>query len=232
MSFSENIKNELLASKNKKCCIMPLRYGELITESKEINIKDIKSLTTNLCCKKAFLKGVFLGSGCVTNPNKDYHFEVIVKSKAYSDFVIKIMEEFNTNPKSIKRGQNYVIYLKDAESISRFLAIVEANKAVLEYENIRISKSLKNDINRSVNCETANLNKVVLASVRQIEAIKKLKMSNKFDLLNEKLKEAANLRLKNEDSSLDELVKLSNNSVSKSGLYHRFEKIIKLAEEK
>lgn len=231
MSFSEQIKDEILMTKNKKCCILPLRYGELITESKDIKIVDVKKLVKDTCCKRAFLKGVFLGSGCVVNPNTDYHFEVTTKSKVYADYVVKLMNEFELSPKLIKRNSNYVIYLKDSEQISTLLAILESNKAVLEYENIRISKSITNNINRSVNCETANLTKTIEAAVKQQEAIQKLKDEDKFNELNPKLKEIANLRLKYPEASLDELALKCSYKISKSGVYHRLNKIIKLAEE-
>lgn len=231
MSFSEKIKDEILITKNKKCCIVPLRYGELITESKDIAVPELKKIIKDLCCKKAFLKGVFLGSGCVVNPNTDYHFELTVKSKAYADYVIKIISEFGLYPKQIKRHSSYVIYLKDSEQISTLLAILGANKAVLEYENIRISKSIKNNINRSVNCETANLTKTIQAAVRQQEAIEKLKREDKFNTLNSKLKEIASLRLEYPELSLDELAEKCSYNISKSGVYHRLNKIIKLAEE-
>ncbi len=232
MSFSEQIKDEILMTRNKKCCILPLRYGELTTEAKDLKITDIKKLVKDTCCKKAFLKGVFLGSGCIVNPNTDYHFEVVTKSKVYADYVIKLMTEFGLAPKIIKRNSNYVIYLKDSEQISTLLAILEANKAVLEYENIRINKSIKNNINRSVNCETANLSKTIEAAVKQQEAIKKLKDENRFNELNPKLKEIASLRLKYPEASLDELADKCSYKISKSGIYHRLNKIIKLAEEK
>lgn len=231
MSFSEQIKDEILMTKNKKCCILPLRYGELITESKDIKLTDIKKLLKDACCKRAFLKGVFLGSGCVVNPNTDYHFEVTTKSKLYSDYVIKLMNEFELNPKQIKRNSNNVVYLKDSEQISTLLAILEANKAVLEYENIRINKSIKNNINRSVNCETANLTKTIEAAVKQQEAINKLKHEGKFIELNPKLKEIASLRLEYPEASLDELADKCSYKISKSGVYHRLNKIIKLSEE-
>lgn len=231
MSFSEQIKDEILMTKNKKCCILPLRYGELITESKDIKLTDVKKLVKDTCCKKAFLKGVFLGSGCIVNPNTDYHFEVTTKSKAYADYVIKLMNEFELLPKQIKRNSYYVIYLKGSEQIATLLAVLGANKAVLEYENIRISKSITNNINRSVNCETANLTKTIEAAVKQQEAISKLKAEDKFNELNPKLKEIASLRLKYPDASLDELAEKCSYKISKSGVYHRLNKIIKLAEE-
>lgn len=231
MSFSEQIKDELLEAKNKRCCILPLRYGELITESKDITITELKKILKNKCCKKAFLRGVFLGSGCIVNPETDYHFEISTKLKAYASLVCQIMNVFALNPKIIKRNSNYVIYIKDSEQISMLLAVLGANKAVLEYENVRISKAIKNDINRSVNCETANLTKTIEAAVRQHEAIKKLKKTNKFDTLNDKLKEIANLRIKYPDISLDELKDKCSYKISKSGVYHRLNKIVKLAEE-
>lgn len=231
MSFSEQIKDEILRTKNKKCCILPLRYGELITESKDIKITDIKKLVKDSCCKRSFLKGVFLGSGCIVNPNIDYHFEVTTKYKVYADYIIKLMSQFNINAKLIKRNSNYVIYLKDSEQISTLLAVLEANKAILEYENIRISKSIKNNINRSVNFETANLTKTIEAAVKQQHAIEKLKEEDRFNELNPKLKEIAYLRLKYPEASLDELAEKCSYQISKSGVYHRLNKIIKLSEE-
>ena len=232
MSFSEQIKDEILMTKNKKCCILPLRYGELITESKDITVSELKKLIKDKCCKKAFLKGIFLGSGCVVNPNTDYHFEISTKSKPYADYVINLMSEFGVTAKQIKRNSNYIIYLKGSEQISTLLAVLEANKAVLEYENIRINKSITNNINRSVNCETANLSKTIEAAVKQQEAIRKLKEEDKFNELNPKLKEIASLRLKFPEASLDELADRCSYKISKSGVYHRLNKIIKLAEDK
>ena len=232
MSFSEQIKDEILMTKNKKCCILPLRYGELITESKDIKLPDIRRIAKDTCCKKAFLKGVFLGSGCVVNPNTDYHFEITAKSKAYADYVMKLMNEFDLIPKLIKRHSNYVVYIKDSEQISTLLAVLGANKSVLEYENIRINKSIKNNINRTVNCETANLTKTIEAAVKQKEAIMKLKAEDKFNELNPRLKEIASLRLKYPEASLDELALKCSYKISKSGVYHRLNKIIKIAEDK
>lgn len=231
MSFSEQIKNEILTTKNKKCCILPLRYGELITEAKDISVSELKDKMENTCCKRAFLKGVFLGSGCIVNPNTDYHFEVTTKSKVYANYILQILKDFNLFAKQIKRGSNYVIYLKDSEQISTLLAVLEANKAILEYENIRISKSIKNNINRNVNCETANLIKTVEAALKQQEAIQKLKQKDKFDNLDIKLKEIAKLRLKFPEASLEELADKCSYKISKSGVYHRLNKIVKLAEE-
>ena len=231
MSFSEQIKDEILMVKNKKCCVLPLRYGELITESRDIKLAEIRKVVKDTCCKKAFLKGVFLGSGCIVNPNSDYHFEITIKSKPYAEYVTKLLNEFGIQPKQIRRISNVVVYLKDSEQISTLLAVLGANKSVLEYENIRINKSIKNNINRNVNCETANLTKTIEAAVKQQEAIEKLKNEDKFSSLNPKLKEVANLRQKYPEASLDELAEKCSYKISKSGIYHRLNKIIKLAEE-
>lgn len=231
MSFSESIKNEILENKNKKCCIVPMRLGELITETREISIAKLKEELVKNCCKKAFLKGIFLGSGCIVNPVTDYHFEISVKSKPYADFVVKILQEFDLSPKVIKRGNAYVVYIKEAEQIATLIAILEANKAYMEYENIRIDKSIKNNINRVVNCETANMSKIAIAAVTQIEAITKLKETDAFDNLNDKLKEIANLRVANPEASLDELKDKCSYKISKSGVYHRLNKIVNIAKE-
>ena len=232
MSFSEEIKNEILETKNKKCCVIPLRYGELITESKDITVTELKKLITKACCKKAFLKGVFLGSGCLVNPESEYHhFEVILKGKAHANYVVKIMEGYGLLPKITKRNQDYVVYIKDAEQIATMLRIFEANKAVFKFEDIRINKSIKNDINRTVNCETANLNKIAKASYKHIEAINKLKADGRFDTLNAKLREIAELREDDPSASLEELAAKCSYEISKSGVYHRLNKIVKIAEE-
>ena len=231
MSFSEEIKNEILETKNKKCCVIPLRYGELITESKDITVTELKKLITKACCKKAFLKGVFLGSGCLVNPESEYHFEVSLKGKAHASYVVKIMEEYGLLPKIIKRNQEYVVYIKESEQIATILRVFEANKAVFKFEDVRINKSIKNDINRTVNCETANLNKIAKASYKHIEAINKLKADGRFDTLNAKLREIAELREDDPSASLEELAAKCSYEISKSGVYHRLDKIVKIAEE-
>lgn len=232
MSFSEEIKNEILETKNKKCCVIPLRYGELITESKDITVTELKKLITKSCCKKAFLKGVFLGSGCLVNPESEYHhFEVSLKGKTHANYVAKTMEGYGLYPKITKRNQEYVVYIKDAEQISTMLRVFEANKAVFKFEDVRINKSIKNDINRTVNCETANLNKIAKASYKHIEAINKLKADGRFDTLNAKLREIAELREDDPAASLEELAAKCSYDISKSGVYHRLNKIVKIAEE-
>ena len=132
----------------------------------------------------------------------------------------------------IKKNNQYSIYIKDGEGISKFLALLGANKAVLKFEEIRVQREMNNKINRIVNCETANLNKTINASIEQIEAIKKLKTNKKFEKLDDSLKEIAELRLQNPNASLIELGKLLKQPVGKSGVNYRLKKIMEIANEK
>lgn len=248
MSFSQDIKEEILNNlsnkKIKKCCLDAERFGEYLTQvsSKaeiETEFKDYFEISKlDECCIKAILKGVYLSSGCVVDPQSDYHFEIIVKNKTCAVFLMRLLEVLDFTPKSIKRKGastiTYVIYIKDSEQISKFLSIIEASNAMLKFEQIRVEKDVKNNINRSINCETANLFKTISNSTKQINAIEKLKSSGKFLMLDEKLKYIANLRLSNKEASLDALANLTQgeNKLSKSGIKHRLDKLVELAEEK
>ena len=123
-----------------------------------------------------------------------------------------------------------MLYLKDGEDISSFLALIGASKAVIKFEEIRVIKETRNNVNRMVNCETANLNKTINASVKQMESIKKLKKSKKFEILPENLKELAKLRINYPDATYEELGKMLSKPIGKSGVSHRLEKIIKIAD--
>jgi len=179
--------------------------------------------------KKAIIRGAFLGSGSLNNPNNNYHFEIILQNEERAFIIKNIFDEYEIATKILKRKKGYSVYCKDAEEISKILALMGANKSVLKYEEIRVLKETRNNINRLVNCETANLNKTINASVGQIEAIKKLKENNEFETLPENLKEIANLRLQNPDATLVELGKMLENPIGKSGVNHRLKKIQEIA---
>jgi len=244
MSFSEQIKEELLNKQsngnNNDILNSYERFGEYLTysntknELKEdySNYFDISSLNESQI--KSILKGVFLSSGCIVNPEKDYHLEINFKNKACTDYVYDILSLLEFTPKILKRKStnHYVIYLKESDQIVTFLSLLEANKSVLEFEKIRVEKQVKNNINRSINCETANLAKTIKSSVKQIEAINKLKEKGKFNNLDEKLKYVASLREKYPDKSLAFIVDKipSNIKISKSGLKHRLDKIVDISE--
>ena len=145
--------------------------------------------------------------------------------------MLKILKLLSINVKTIKKNRQYGFYIKIGEDISKFLAILGANKAVLEFENIRIEREMRGKVNRLVNCETANLNKTINASIEQITAIKKLKKTGKFNKLNDNLKEIAQLRLENPDASLVELGQLLKKPIGKSGVNYRLKKIVELSKD-
>lgn len=141
------------------------------------------------------------------------------------------MNEFNIIFKELERKSSYSLYSKDGEEISKFLALIGASKAVINFEEIRVIRDIRNNVNRKVNCETANLNKTVNAAVRQIEDIKFIYNSKAEDKLSDSLKEIANLRMENPDISLVELGKLLKEPIGKSGVNHRLKKIQEIANE-
>lgn len=181
--------------------------------------------------KKAFIRGSFLGSGSINDPNKKYHIEISLKNKEYANILKNIMQEFDIIFKELERKSSYSLYSKDGEEISKFLALIGASKAVINFEEIRVIRDIRNNVNRKVNCETANLNKTVNAAVRQIEDIKFIYKSKAEDKLSDSLKEIANLRMENPDISLVELGKLLKEPIGKSGVNHRLKKIQEIANE-
>lgn len=180
---------------------------------------------------KALVRGTFLGGGSLNNPNNKYHLEILFESKLNAEYIYKVLNKFYIKSKILIRKKSFSIYIKDAEEISKFLALIGANKAVLNFEEIRVERHTRNNINRLVNCETANLNKTINASVTQINAIKYLKEHKKFEELPENLKEIAEVRLKNPDASLLELGQMLENPIGKSGVNHRLKRICEIAEE-
>lgn len=179
--------------------------------------------------KKALIRGAFLGAGTISNPETIYHMDISFEKLEYAELVKGLLEESKIRSKITIRENKHVLYIKDGENISKFLAFIGANKSVLKFEDTRVLKDIRNNVNRLVNCETANLNKTINSAVKQIESIKLIKACNKFDLLGEKERELAELRLKNPDASLSELGNLMANPITKSGVNHRMKKIEELA---
>ena len=176
---------------------------------------------------KPFIRGLFMGAGSINNPESKYHLECGVKNKEEAS---KIWQMLNNVGITTKQRVN-IIYIKDGEEISRFLAFIGASRSVLKFEQIRVERNMNNKVNRLVNCKTANLNKVLNASIKQVEAIRKLKKNGKFEKLDDSLKEIANLRLQYPDMSLVELGEMLTSDIGKSGVNYRLNKIIKIAEE-
>jgi len=188
-------------------------------------------LLKKACCKRAYLRGAFMASGSVNDPEgSSYHLELSSTDYQHSCALLDTINSFDLNAKLIDRKNTYVIYLKEVEKIIEFLNIIGAHQALLRFEDVRIVKGMRNQVNRLVNCETANLNKTIEASVRQIENIKLLQRVIGLENLPQKLREVAEIRLQYPDINLKELGEMLPSQVSKSGVNHRLRKLDDLAE--
>lgn len=188
-------------------------------------------LLKKACCRKAYLRGAFLGGGSISNPEKTYHVEFVTNSPEFADELMKLVNSFELNSKVIQRKNTYVVYLKEGEQIVDLLNIIGAHSALLDLENVRIYKEMRNNVNRLVNCETANLNKTVDAAVRQIESIKLIQKKIGLRKLPNNLRDIAELRINYPDLPLKELGEMLSPPIGKSGVNHRLRKIEKIAEE-
>lgn len=189
----------------------------------------IKEVPENQEEKKAIIRGTFMGAGSINNPEREYHLEMEVTNEQNMNIVLKLLLEFGIKAKYMEAKNKYYIYLKEGEEISKFLALIGAAKAVMKFEDIRIQKEMRGKVNRLVNCETANLNKTINASIEQIAAIRKLQENGEFKKLDDNLKEIALLRLENPDMSLIELGKKLKVPIGKSGVNYRLKKIMEIA---
>lgn len=183
--------------------------------------------------KRAYLRGIFLSCGSINDPKTSrYHLEFLFSDLDYSQFIMNLLNHFKLNAKFLKRDNKYMIYMKESEKIGDFLRIIGADKATMYYEDIRIYREEKNRTNRLNNCEQANVDKSIETASQQIKEIEYLKQYDMFDLLDEKVQEVANYRLKYPEVSLLELSEIitleTGNKITKSGLYHRFKKIKEL----
>ena len=204
------------------------RRKTFVAKINKPNLRNIEDLETEEE-KKALIRGIFLGSGSINDPTKKYHLEILLKDKDVAQYIQNILKSFNIKAKILE--MNNTIYIKEGEEISKFLAFIDAQKSVLKYEEIRVMREIRNNVNRQVNCETANLNKTISASVMQIEAINYLKKIKKYEELPISLQEIAELRLEYPEMSLKDLGSLLENSLGKSGVNHRLKKIIEIADE-
>ncbi len=197
------------------------------------NEKDIKNnkliVIENDNCKRAIIRGAFLGAGSINNPSRTYHLEINFSTKYNMEFLDEILKQCNIRCKKLENNNS--IYLKDGEEISAIIALFGASSSVLKFEDIRVQKEMNGKVNRIVNCQSANLNKTLNASVEQIDAIRRLQQSNKFNNLDDNLKEIALIRLEYPDISLVELGKKLKEPLGKSGVNYRLKRIIKIAED-
>lgn len=183
------------------------------------------------CCRRSFLRGVFVGAGSITNPNNRYHLEIVANSNENALFINELITGVGLSSKIIKRKKDFVIYLKGAEDISDFLTLIGSNKGRLAFEETRVIKDMRNRVNRLNNFENANFDKTIDAGLGQIADIELIKQNRKFSKLPEGLKQLAKLRLSYKEATLEELGNMLEPKLSRAGVSHRFKKIKEIANE-
>lgn len=183
------------------------------------------------CCRRAFIRGAFLCAGSISDPEKFYHFEIVCGSKAKAVQLMELMQSFEVDAKIVQRKKYYVVYVKEGAQIVELLGIMGAGVSLMNLENVRILKDMRNTVNRKVNCETANINKTVNVAVKQVEDILYIQDTAGLHSLPESLEETALLRLEYPQASLKELGALLSTPVGKSGINHRLRKICSIANE-
>lgn len=197
----------------------------------QIIIDDNNEIKNSENCMRSFLRGVFMGSGSVADPKNANHLEIIMDNEQNANFIISILTVFNIITKKMKRKNKFVIYIKDAETISNFLIIIGSNRGTIAYEEARTLKNYKNYMNRKDNCETANWDKMAkAASIQQIDILT-IKEAKAFEKLPAKLKQIANLRMKYPMAGLEEIGNMLEPKLSKAGVSHRFKKLHEIANE-
>ena len=226
-SYVLSVNDDETARKILMTCRLMKPFGVI---EEDFSISD-SLIIQRECCKLAFIRGAFLAAGSVSDPVKTYHFEIVCLSEAKAKQLQMIMETFNINARVIKRRKYFVVYVKDSSQVVDLLNIMGAYNALMDMENVRIVKDMRNNVNRKVNCETANINKTVSAAVKQIEDIRFIQMSSAFDELPESLQEMAELRVRYPEATLAELGQLLDTPVGKSGVNHRLKKISLFADE-
>ncbi len=207
------------------------RLGMLDAAGRLSNEAVRDELVRRECCRRAYLRGVFLGGGSVNSPEGNYHLEIITDNETFARYIEKLMQKMRLSARISRRKNWFVVYLKESEQIIDFLNLVGAHSALLNFENARIFKDMRNQVNRLVNCETANLNKTVNAAVRHLENIELISDTVGLGQIPESLREVAELRVKYPDASLKELGELIQPRLGKSGVNHRLRKIEEIADQ-
>ena len=231
---SSKLRNYTITIKHHKDAMKVLQASKLIDEYGEIC--ENLSVSSNIliqkeCCKRAFIRGAFLASGSISDPEKFYHFEIVCTTEDKAVQLKNIIQYFNIDAKIVERKKHFVVYIKEGAGIVDILNVMEAHVALMDLENVRILKEMRNSVNRKVNCETANLKKTVSAAVKLIEDIKFIRDKVGLSVLSDNLEEMARLRLDNPDASLKELGEMLTPAVGKSGVNHRLRKICEIADD-
>ena len=219
------VSEDETARKILKACRMLRPFGDI---GEDYALTD-SLITQRDCCKRAFIRGAFLAAGSVSDPVRTYHYEIVCAAREKAEQLKGMMNSFDIGARVISRRRSFVVYVKDGSKIVDLLNIMGAHSALLEMENVRIVKEMRNQVNREVNCETANLNKTIAASLRQVEDIQILKASSIYSELPDALRQAAEARLAHPEASLSELGDMMDPKVGRSGINHRLKKLSSLA---
>lgn len=211
-----------------------LQATRLMDENQEIC--ENMSIVNNViimqdCCKRAFIRGAFLAAGSISAPEKSYHLEIVCENEKKAVQLSEIIKTFQIDAKIVKRKKHFVVYIKEGAGIVDLLNVMQAHNSLMNLENVRILKEMRNSVNRKVNCETANLTKTVNAAVRQVEDIRYIENNMGLAALPDVLEEVARVRLKNPDVSLKELGTMMSPPLGKSGVNHRLKRISEIALE-
>ena len=222
-----------MAVRRSRDAVRVLQAARLLGDDGDVceNMSVVKNLIIqNSCCRRAFVRGAFLAAGSLSDPEKFYHFEIVCSSEEKAEQLREIIGTFSIEAKIVVRKKYYVVYIKEGSQIVEILNVMEAPLALMELENIRILKEMRNSVNRQVNCETANINKTVSAAVKQLQDIAYIRDTVGLDYLPESLAEIAQARLERPDATLKELGEILSPPVGKSGVNHRLRKISSIAE--
>ncbi len=203
----------------------------VLSEEGGLQLGISEQLVAKDCCAAAYLRGAFLGSGFVSDPRGDFHFEIIVETQDLADGIVALMARRGINARVMQRRNSYMVYLKSGSTILEFLALVGAHQSALSMENARVIKSVRNDVNRQTNAEIANQAKTSRASMDQLYAIRLVLEANGMENLPPALQDFIKLRVRNPDATLKELGELATPPLSKSAVYHRVRRIEQLARE-
>lgn len=232
ISYLSTYTPEMIVSKSGKITINVDSYEARMEILNELgysgNERTMRLLTTNIeneCCFGAFIRGVFLACGIITDPKIEYHLEFDVAFRTKSRDLIDMFEDFPVTPKQSDRNGVNIIYFKDSSQIEDILTVMDAQMSVMELIGEKILKDVRNNVNRKVNCDSANLRKTALAAATQTEAIEKLKSQGKFDDLPADIKELAQLRIDNPEMTLAELGASLSKPLSRSGVNHKLKKL-------
>ena len=210
--------------------------GETCLLDKDGNVSECMSpmhhrLLRQNCCRRAFIRGAFLAVGSVSDPEKSYHFEIVCAAPEKARQLQELLASYDVDAKVVLRKRHYVVYIKEGSQIVELLGLMGAHISLMQLENVRIVKEMRNSVNRKVNCETANLNKTVSAAVRQAEDIRYIQEKIGLDKLPMDLEETARLRLEHTEASLKELGDMLSPKVGKSGVNHRLRKLSQIADD-